>query len=59
MADCSAIPPLYYAQTVMPFDAYPNLVAYWQRALKRPSYAKVRAEFEPIWKGMMSQRPAA
>ena len=59
MADCSAIPPLYYAQTVMPFDAYPNIVAYWQRALKRPSYTKVRAEFEPIWKGMMTQRPAA
>ena len=59
MADCAAIPALYYAQTVMPFDAYPNIVAYWQRALKRPSVVKVKAEFEPIWQGMMSQRSAA
>jgi glutathione S-transferase len=59
MADCSAIPPLFYAQTVMPFDTYPGIVAYWQRAQKRPSYAKVRAEFEPLWKGMMTQRSAA
>ena len=48
MADCATIPPLFYAQTALPFDAYPNLVAYWQRAQQRPSYAKVRAEFEPI-----------
>jgi glutathione S-transferase len=53
MADCAAIPPLFYAQTALPFDAYPNLVAYFQRAQQRPSYAKVRAEFEPIWQGMM------
>jgi glutathione S-transferase len=59
MADCAAIPPLYYAQTVMPFDAYPNIVAYWKRALERPSYAKVKAEFEPILEGMMAQRSAA
>jgi glutathione S-transferase len=59
MADCATIPPLYYAQTAMPFDAFANVVAYWQRAQQRPSYVKVRAEFEPIWKGMMSQRSAA
>jgi glutathione S-transferase len=59
MADCAAIPSLYYAQTVMPFDAYPNIVAYWKRALERPSYAKVKAEFEPILEGMMAQRSAA
>jgi glutathione S-transferase len=59
MADCAAIPPLYYAQQVMPFDQQPHLVAYWQRAQQRPSYARVKAEFEPIWKGMMAQRPAA
>lgn len=53
MADCATIPPLFYAQTALPFDAYPNLVAYWQRAQQRPSYAKVRAEFEPIWRGLM------
>jgi len=59
MADCAAIPALCYAQTVMPFDAHSNIVAYWQRALKRPSYAKVKAEFEPIWQGLITQRSAA
>lgn len=59
MADCAAIPALFYAQTVMPFDAHSNIVAYWQRALKRPSYAKVKAELDPNWQGMISQRSAA
>jgi glutathione S-transferase len=59
MADCAAIPVLFYAQYVMPFDTYPALSAYWQRALQRPSYVKVRAEFGPIWQGLMSKRSAA
>jgi glutathione S-transferase len=59
MADCATIPALFYAQTTLPFDAYPNVVTYWQRAQQRPSYAKVKAEFEPIWTGMLAQRQAA
>lgn len=55
MADCAAIPPLYYAQSAFPFSDYPHLAAYVQRALQRPSYARVRAEFEPIWNGLMSR----
>ena len=56
MADCAVIPPLFYAQTALPFDPYPNLLAYWQRAQQRPSYARVRAEFEPIWNGLMNAK---
>ncbi len=59
MADCATIPPLFYAQDVMPFDAYPNLKAYWERAQQRPSYAKVMAEFVPMWNGMKAQKAAA
>jgi glutathione S-transferase len=55
MADCAAIPPLFYAQVAMPFDAHPNVVAYFKRAQQQPSYAKVRAEFEPIWNGLMNR----
>lgn len=55
MADCAAIPPLFYASIPLPFDEYPNLLAYWKRAKERPSYAKVRAEFEPIWAGLMNR----
>jgi glutathione S-transferase len=50
MADCAAIPPMHYAQVAAPFTDHPNVVAYWARAQERPSYQKVRAEFEPIWK---------
>ena len=59
MADCAAIPSLFYAQMAAPFAEHANIVAYWQRAQQRPSYAKVRAEFEPIWNGMMAQTRAA
>lgn len=59
MADCSAIPAMFYAQSAAPFALYPNVVAYWQRAQQRPSYAKVKAEFEPVWKGLIAQRSAA
>lgn len=58
MADCAMIPPLYYAQLAAPFEAFPNVIAYWKRAQKRPSYAKVKAEFEPIWQGMLEKNAA-
>ncbi len=59
MADCAAIPPLFYAQFVAPFDAHANILRYWQRAQQRPSYQKVRAEFEPIWQQRMAKQQAA
>ena len=58
LADCAAIPAMFYAQTAAPFDAFPNVVAYWRRAQLRPSYVKVRAEFEPIWNSMMAKSAA-
>jgi glutathione S-transferase len=59
MADCAAIPPLFYAQMVAPFTSQPNVAAYWQRAQERPSYARVRAELEPIWNARMAQQRVA
>jgi glutathione S-transferase len=59
MADCAAIPPMHYAQLVAPFDAFANVAAYWQRALLRPSYQKVRAELEPHWQGLLARGKAA
>jgi len=52
MADCAAIPVMYYAKVAAPFDQFANVAAYWKRAVERPSYAKVKAEFEPIWKDL-------
>lgn len=54
MADCAAIPPLYYAQLAAPFDAHPNVARYFERAKQRPSYARVMDEFVPIWEGMQA-----
>jgi glutathione S-transferase len=59
MADCATIPPLFYAQFVAPFTDRPAIAAYWQRAQKRPSYAKVMAEFVPVWEGLMAKAGAA
>lgn len=47
MADCAAAPPLLYAQQVFPFDEHANIVSYWERVQKRPSYRKVLAEAQP------------
>ncbi|MES2070155.1 MAG: glutathione S-transferase family protein [Pseudomonadota bacterium] len=58
MADCAAIPPLFYCQYIAPFSDYKNIVRYYERAKQRPSYAKVMAEFLPIWEGVMSKAAA-
>lgn len=57
MADCAAIPPFYLAELVAPFQHFANITAYWRRAQARPSYAKIRATLEPIWKGVVAGAP--
>ena len=59
MADCAAIPPLFYAQVAAPFAKYPKVAAYFARAQQRPSYAKVKAEFEPVWTALAAKQKAA
>ena len=56
MADCALIPPLFYCQTVAPFSDYAHLQRYFERAKQRPSYARVMAEFLPIWQGIQAQK---
>jgi glutathione S-transferase len=53
MADCAAIPALFYVPMIMPMSDFPHVQRYYERAKQRPSYAKVLAEFTPIWEGMM------
>jgi glutathione S-transferase len=51
MADCSAAPPLFYAEKVMPFrQTHPRTSAYLDRLMERPSFARVLAEAEPYFK---------
>lgn len=50
MADCSAMPALFYAQAVHPFTAtYPALAAYFTRLMDRPSSYRVIREAAPYF----------
>ncbi|TAT84166.1 glutathione S-transferase family protein [Rhizobium ruizarguesonis] len=51
MADCAAAPALFYAETLIPFSQeQPNLRAYYDRLLARPSIARVLEEARPYFK---------
>jgi glutathione S-transferase len=48
MADCSAGPPLFFTNRMMPLaKEFPHVSAYLDRLTKRPSYARALAEAQP------------
>jgi glutathione S-transferase len=47
MADCAAMPSLYYAAAVRPFDDHPGLLAYFRRLRARPACVRVFEEAAP------------
>ena len=48
MADCAALPGLFYAEMVVPFASeHPALAAYWARLLDRASVVRVLREAQP------------
>lgn len=47
LADCAAVPALFYAGILHPFDGYPALSAYFERLLGRASVARVLEEAKP------------
>jgi glutathione S-transferase len=50
LADCAAAPALFYANKVAPLGAaHPNVAAYLDRLLARPSFARVLQEAEPYF----------
>jgi glutathione S-transferase len=50
LADCSAAPALFYANTVLPFGQTEEaLQTYLDRLMARPSFARVLAEAEPYF----------
>jgi glutathione S-transferase len=50
LADCSACPALFYANTVEPFGpTQKNLQSYFERLMSRPSYARTIEEAEPYF----------
>ena len=50
MADCAAAPALFYANQVMPFaDSHQNAARYFDRLMKRPSFARAVEEAKPYF----------
>jgi glutathione S-transferase len=50
LADCSALPPLFYGNQVEPFGpARKNVAGYFERLKARPSVARVLKEAEPYF----------
>jgi glutathione S-transferase len=50
IADCAAAPALFYAGITSPFDgAYPNISAYFDRLVERPSVKRVIEEARPYF----------
>jgi glutathione S-transferase len=49
LADCAALPALYYADYAVSLDAWPSLRAYLERLKARPSIARVLTEAEPFF----------
>lgn len=54
MADCSAVPALFYAQQIYPFEQFEGIKAYFKRVSERPSYQKILAEAQPHLEKMFS-----
>lgn len=51
MADCAAMPPLFYCDAVHPYRAaYPALASYFERLVLRPSVQRVIREAQPWMK---------
>ena len=49
LADCAALPALFYADYSVPLTDWPELAAYLDRLKARPSVARVLAEAEPFF----------
>jgi glutathione S-transferase len=49
LADCAALPALFYADYAVPLADWPELAAYLARLKARPSVARVLAEAEPYF----------
>jgi glutathione S-transferase len=50
MADCAALPALFYGNMAVPFGEHRNVTAYFERLKQRPSIARVIREAEPYFK---------
>jgi glutathione S-transferase len=56
MADCAYGPPLAALRAYHPFSAHASLVAYFERLVKRPAFARVLKEAEPYFAKLPNRR---
>ena len=49
IAECSAAPALFYADTLLSVDSHPHLSAYYERLMTRPSVKRTLAEARPYF----------
>ena len=49
MADCAAIPPLFFLRAIEPYTAWPALSAYFERGVERPSVRRVIEAAKPFF----------
>ena len=60
IADCSAAPPLFYVNKVMPFgDTHKNVQRYLGRLMERPSFARALKEAQPYFAMFPQERAAS
>lgn len=55
MADCAAIPPLYFAKTFADFSSVGQLQDYWDRVSQRPAVIRMWREAEPYVRALMGE----
>jgi glutathione S-transferase len=53
MADCAAIPALYYARSFAEFSIFEHIGSYWERIQERPSWQRVHKEAGPYIKAIL------
>ncbi len=53
LADCAAIPPLYYAKAFAPIEPLAKLQQYWERVSQRPAFLRMHKEAEPHVRALM------
>lgn len=58
LADCAAIPPLYYARAFADLASVENLQAYWDRVSRRPAFVRLQKEAEPFVRALMGKNSA-
>jgi len=58
LADCAAIPPLYYARAFADLASVPQLQDYWDRMAQRPAFVRLQKEAEPYVRALMGAKKA-